>query len=428
MNIEDLENEIHLSKNERKLFEMMRMASKTYQQKVKIYAVGGWVRDHLLGIPSTDLDIMVNGISNEELAYTLEKMDPTFIVNVFHASICSRRLDNFQLIKIILKDGTEIDLANNYSIECENVIAGDALRRDLTINAIFYNIIDKRVEDYVGGLYDLKNRIARSPRSPDIVFHNDQIQVVRALRFASHLNLNFADGMLEGLSSASVTVSGTLTPNISQKEVQKAFNNNNPQRFINLLISTSMFKIVFGDFKWDFLDIKNRVNQVCQRVKNNQRYRILLATIINSLSQSNKSISGKKKKAIGFNTNANKISSAANELSTFLRGFTKLDVAIWIKRYKNEWNDSIYILENENDYQLASTKLIQFIKEEDLENLACKKPLLNGNECLNLVGKNHGSWMKNFQKIMFQWSIENPNGDKNDFIEFFNNNKMNEII
>lgn len=61
----------------------------------------------------------------------------------------------------------------------------DALRRDLTINALFYNINEQKVEDFTGkGLEDLQNGIIRTPLDPLQTFLDDPLRVLRTIRFA----------------------------------------------------------------------------------------------------------------------------------------------------------------------------------------------------------------------------------------------------
>jgi tRNA nucleotidyltransferase (CCA-adding enzyme) len=62
----------------------------------------------------------------------------------------------------------------------------DALRRDLTINSLFYNINKKEVEDFTGkGIEDLKHGIIRTPLDPLQTFLDDPLRILRTIRFAT---------------------------------------------------------------------------------------------------------------------------------------------------------------------------------------------------------------------------------------------------
>jgi hypothetical protein len=60
----------------------------------------------------------------------------------------------------------------------------DSERRDFTINALYYNIHTNLVEDLVGGLRDLEQKIIRTPLSPMTTFSDDPLRILRAARFA----------------------------------------------------------------------------------------------------------------------------------------------------------------------------------------------------------------------------------------------------
>ena len=61
----------------------------------------------------------------------------------------------------------------------------DAHRRDLTLNSLFYNINEGKIEDLTGkGIQDLKNKIARSPMDPLKTFLDDPLRLLRVIRFS----------------------------------------------------------------------------------------------------------------------------------------------------------------------------------------------------------------------------------------------------
>ncbi len=69
----------------------------------------------------------------------------------------------------------------------------DAFRRDLTINSMFYNINEGKVEDFTGkGIGDLKNRILRTPLDPLQTFLDDPLRLLRTVRFANRFGFEIA--------------------------------------------------------------------------------------------------------------------------------------------------------------------------------------------------------------------------------------------
>jgi poly(A) polymerase len=75
----------------------------------------------------------------------------------------------------------------------------DAFRRDFTINALFYNIADFSIIDYVGGLADLDKRLVHAIGDPNVRYQEDPVRMIRALRFASTLGLEIEANTYEAI-------------------------------------------------------------------------------------------------------------------------------------------------------------------------------------------------------------------------------------
>jgi poly(A) polymerase len=75
----------------------------------------------------------------------------------------------------------------------------DAFRRDFTINAMFYNIADFSIIDYVGGLKDIEKKVVHAIGDPDLRYQEDPVRMIRALRFASTLGINIEENTYEAI-------------------------------------------------------------------------------------------------------------------------------------------------------------------------------------------------------------------------------------
>lgn len=83
----------------------------------------------------------------------------------------------------------------------------DAFRRDITINALFYNINTEQVEDFTGmGLKDLERGIARTPLDPYQTFTDDPLRILRVIRFASRFEYKVEDSIWATVQRADVQV------------------------------------------------------------------------------------------------------------------------------------------------------------------------------------------------------------------------------
>jgi poly(A) polymerase len=98
----------------------------------------------------------------------------------------------------------------------------DALRRDFTINALFYNIADFSVIDYSTGLSDLEQRLIRPIGDPRVRFTEDPVRMLRAVRFAASHDFVIEPAAWEGLCELSPTIS-RASPARLYEEVQKLF-------------------------------------------------------------------------------------------------------------------------------------------------------------------------------------------------------------
>ena len=124
----------------------------------------------------------------------------------------------------------------------------DALRRDLTINALFYRVEGGEIEDLCGeGLADLEAGIARTPLEPVQTFKDDPLRVLRAVRFACRFDLSVHRGLAVAAASAEVTTA--LGSKVSRErlgvEVQKMLTGPQPIRALYLLYSMGLWDVVF---------------------------------------------------------------------------------------------------------------------------------------------------------------------------------------
>ena len=172
----------------------------------KLYVVGGAVRDAILGKTPKDYDLATdaNPDAVEQMMQkaglkTLPTGKAFGVINVFtdqgEYEIATFRED--------IGSGRRPDAVSFTDIE------GDVKRRDLTINALFYDIESGEVVDLVGGVDDLKKGIVRTVGKPEDRFGEDRLRILRAIRFAGRFGSQLdqdtdvalqKDASLEGIS------------------------------------------------------------------------------------------------------------------------------------------------------------------------------------------------------------------------------------
>jgi len=147
------------------------------------YLVGGCVRDHLLGRPCKDYDIVTSA-------------RPEQVIQVFKNSIIVGKA--YGVVKLIFP-GSDLNLEiatfrkdlnyKNYrhpEIEFSSP-QEDALRRDFTINNLYYDLQQKRVLDFTESLKDLRKKTLRAIGNPGQRFQEDALRLLRAIRFKTQL-------------------------------------------------------------------------------------------------------------------------------------------------------------------------------------------------------------------------------------------------
>jgi len=174
--------------------EALKVLYRLHRHGFLAYLVGGSVRDLLLGKVPRDFDVATNA-------------HPQEINSLFSNSrIIGRR---FRLVQVFFRGGKTVEVSTFRShsefeeIETEEgeiirtdsfgTPAEDALRRDITINGLFYSISDFSLIDYVGGMADLKRGLIRTIGDPDERFHQDPVRMIRVIRHAGRTGFRIDD-------------------------------------------------------------------------------------------------------------------------------------------------------------------------------------------------------------------------------------------
>ncbi|MCK6552783.1 CCA tRNA nucleotidyltransferase, partial [Myxococcota bacterium] len=152
-----------------------------------LYVVGGAVRDALLGRAPKDLDLATDA-PPDEARRILERAGRTVVEKSAALGVSAVVLGGVSYeLASFRTDATESDGRRPRSVT-HGTIEDDALRRDLTINALYYDVRAKTVVDLVGGLEDVEHRRARVIGDPDVRFREDGLRVLRFLRLHAKLD------------------------------------------------------------------------------------------------------------------------------------------------------------------------------------------------------------------------------------------------
>ena len=273
----------------------VKLPQELEDEKLVLRFTGGWVRDKLLGVPSHDIDVAINKMTGYQFGlrlkeyleipgnpekYGLEGVATTDkqsqkagtsgksrIVGGLH-KIEANPEKSKHLETVTTKIfGLDIDLVNlrkeTYTEESRTpqmefgTPEEDAMRRDATINAMFYNINTGQVEDFTGrGLEDLRDKIIRTPLEPYQTFRDDPLRVLRLIRFAPRLGYTIDPDAQVAMRDSEIQ--DALRRKISRErigiEVEKMLRGPDPHEALRLIFELDLYETIFSDPTVDVAD------------------------------------------------------------------------------------------------------------------------------------------------------------------------------
>ena len=223
----------------------------------KTYVVGGAVRDLYMDKEIKDIDIVVELPSGGiEFANWMEENDhthgnvvtyPTYGTAMFHLKEYPEvEIECVQTRKEQYKDKNSRNPETEYGTLYE-----DAMRRDLSINSLFLNISTNQIVDCCGGLNDIKNHVIRVTSTPEIVYEEDGLRILRCVRFFSrfhaenkdwHIDENTLKGMRDKVDRLSI-----ITKERIADELNKMLMCDDPVCAMRLLVDIGAMRYVIPE-------------------------------------------------------------------------------------------------------------------------------------------------------------------------------------
>lgn len=218
------------------------------------YLAGGAVRDILLDRDPKDFDVVTDARPNQirkvfrnsrMIGRRFRLAHIYFHDEIIECATFRRQIDSEQESKVkdkhFSRDGGMVVRDNVYGTPEE-----DALRRDFTVNALFYNIEDYSVIDYVDGLRDIDARLIRSIGDPRVRYTEDPVRMIRALRFAAKLDFTIEEETYAAIKDKSDLIANA-SPARMYEEIQKLFFCGNSESVFEYLEDTGLFEAILPD-------------------------------------------------------------------------------------------------------------------------------------------------------------------------------------
>ncbi len=217
------------------------------------YLAGGSVRDLILGTKVNDFDIVTDANFEEQK-------------KIFAGHFSSHSHQNGINYGIAVYPGEEIYLAQMRNIPAayyglknipdfnpkelfSNNIRNDSFQRDLTINAVYYDMNTGDLIDFHGGLYALREGIIESPAEPDAHFTNDPTSAIRAMRFKVRYNFRFSDSVEKVMRENALKYMKLLTPESISGYLNRMFGHNYSKASYEVLNDYGVFEYFFPALK-----------------------------------------------------------------------------------------------------------------------------------------------------------------------------------
>ena len=227
-----------------KISKSLQKLAKEFEKKNRhLYIVGGFVRDSLLGHSPQDIDITSN-MRIEDVETICEKLKyKCKIINKHLGTLLISTPKEKYEYTTFRKESYTSGKHSPDEVEFVDDIRLDALRRDITINAIYYDIVNDEIIDLLGGRKDLEQGIIRTCNDPMITLKDDGLRILRCIRFASTFNFQFDKKTYLGLKRFRQNLL-----NISKERILKE---------LKLMVVADMKFGIYNNIFWDaILDLK----------------------------------------------------------------------------------------------------------------------------------------------------------------------------
>lgn len=259
------------------------------------YIVGGAVRDLIIGNKPKDFDIVTDAT-------------PSKIKRIFRNSrIIGRR---FRLVHVVF--GSKIFEVSTFRSNAEGSVGNDfgtieedVLRRDFTINALYYDPIQEQIIDYVDGMKDIKKHVLRPVISLDRIFIEDPVRMLRAIKYSATTHAKMSRTLRHKIRNSASLLS-KVSPSRLTEELLKIINSSFCYEIIQEAFDTDLFiylqpsaaGLIYEDknFERKFMEsIKElgEINKTTPEVRLGQKMIYLIKDFVFTLTDWNKEIENK---------------------------------------------------------------------------------------------------------------------------------------
>ncbi|MGH8907825.1 MAG: CCA tRNA nucleotidyltransferase [Egibacteraceae bacterium] len=204
----------------------------------ELYLVGGTVRDTLLGRPVDDLDFATSAQPAQTKDLLSGWADRIWLTGARFGTVSGSK-GGWKLEITTFRSDAYQEGSRHPRVTYARDVTQDLSRRDFTVNAMAVRIPEHRFVDPFGGLRDLRQRVLRTPVSPEVSFGDDPLRMVRLARFAAVLEAE-ADGAAEAAATAMAPRLDTISRERIREELNRLIQAPGHARGMDLLVRTGL--------------------------------------------------------------------------------------------------------------------------------------------------------------------------------------------
>lgn len=244
------------------------------QNGYEAYAVGGCVRDSILGRVPGDWDITTSALPQQVKALFRRTID----TGIQHGTVTIMLGKNGYEVTTYRIDGKYEDSRHPESVEFTPNLEEDLKRRDFTINAMAYND-ENGVVDIFGGIDDIRNRIIRCVGNAHDRFTEDALRILRAVRFSAQLGFEIDKATKDAARELAPTLVKISRERI-HTELNKLLLSDNPDYF-SVVYELGVMKVIISELEGVNSGDIDRLKVLIKRTKPclPERYAALLSVI-----------------------------------------------------------------------------------------------------------------------------------------------------
>jgi tRNA nucleotidyltransferase (CCA-adding enzyme) len=454
-------------------------------QSVQVRIAGGWVRDKILGLETYDIDLTIDTLSGVQFAIVLQsylKLTHNQITKVAVIAANPNQSKHLETATMRVM-GVDVDFCNLRAHEVYTddsripttrfgTPLEDAQRRDFCLNALFFNLATRQVEDWTGrGIADLlQHKLLVTPLDPFVTFHDDPLRVLRAIRFAIRLGYQLDERIQQ--ASKSSDVQHALLIKVSRERVGKELEGclsgkgAKPDKALALIGELSLSNCVFalpicqlqGALMGQPYTQSNHAAAWAESQSNIPLFAIveslhkphpdahsmldrrLFALAAYLLPFRNLYYLDNKEKQISViefiireslkfkNNDVKNIMTLMEHVETFVAillekatPLTRLRAGLALRATKELWVTNLFlgailVSPSDSSVERAQSVYHEIFAELELDNCWKQRPLLDGRELITVLNVPKGPVVGEYLEEQIKWMLEHPHGARDDCI------------